>query len=136
QEDRRSGERGTGSGRRVSPSRPAPHRLTGARPCPSRRNTPFPVSRFRLPAMTPELGQLALVLAFLLAIAQGVLPLIGAWRGNRALMAVARPAAAGQAVFVAMAFLVLVWAFLHFDFSVQYVADNSNLTLPWYYRIA
>ncbi|MEW9623482.1 heme lyase CcmF/NrfE family subunit [Rhodanobacter geophilus] len=86
--------------------------------------------------MTPELGQLALVLAFLLAIAQGTLPLIGAWRGNRALMAVARPAAAGQAVFVAMAFLILVWAFLHFDFSVQYVADNSNLTLPWYYRIA
>ena len=35
--------------------------------------------------MTPELGQLALVLAFLLAIAQGVLPLLGAWRGNRAL---------------------------------------------------
>ncbi|HKR76869.1 MAG TPA: heme lyase CcmF/NrfE family subunit [Rhodanobacter sp.] len=86
--------------------------------------------------MTPELGQLALVLAFLLAIAQGVLPLLGAWRGNRALMAVARPAAAGQAVFVATAFLILVWAFLHFDFSVQYVADNSNLTLPWYYRIA
>jgi len=86
--------------------------------------------------MTPELGQLALVLAFLLAIAQGVLPLIGAWRGNRALMAVARPAAAGQAVFVAMAFGILAWAFLHFDFSVQYVADNSNLELPWYYRIA
>ena len=86
--------------------------------------------------MTPELGQLALVLAFLLAIAQGVLPLLGAWRGNRALMAVARPAAAGQAVFVATAFLILVWAFLHFDFSVQYVADNSNLALPWYYRIA
>jgi c-type cytochrome biogenesis protein CcmF len=86
--------------------------------------------------MTPELGQLALVLAFLLAIAQGVLPLVGAWRGNRALMAVARPAAAGQAVFVAMAFGILAWAFLHFDFSVQYVADNSNLALPWYYRIA
>ena len=86
--------------------------------------------------MTPELGQLALVLAFLLAIAQGVLPLIGAWRGNLALMAVARPAAAGQAVFVAMAFGILAWAFLHFDFSVQYVADNSNLALPWYYRIA
>ena len=86
--------------------------------------------------MTPELGQLALVLAFLLAIAQGVLPLLGAWRGNRALMAVARPAAAGQAVFVAMAFGILAWAFLHFDFSVQYVADNSNLALPWYYRIA
>lgn len=86
--------------------------------------------------MTPELGQLALVLAFLLAIAQGTLPLWGAWRGNRALMAVARPAAAGQAVFVAMAFTLLAWAFMHFDFSVQYVADNSNLTLPWYYRFA
>ncbi|TAL83916.1 MAG: heme lyase CcmF/NrfE family subunit [Rhodanobacter sp.] len=86
--------------------------------------------------MIPELGQLALILALLLALAQGILPLIGAWRGNRALMAVARPAAAGQAVFVAMAFGILVWAFLHFDFSVQYVADNSNLELPWYYRIA
>ncbi|TAM29059.1 MAG: c-type cytochrome biogenesis protein CcmF, partial [Rhodanobacter sp.] len=86
--------------------------------------------------MTPELGQLALILAMLLALAQAVLPLIGAWRGNRALMATARPAAAGQAVFVALAFLILVWAFLHFDFSVRYVADNSNLELPWYYRIA
>jgi len=86
--------------------------------------------------MTPELGQLALILALLLALAQGILPLIGAWRGNRALMAVARPAAVGQAVFVAMAFGILVWAFLHFDFSVRYVADNSNLELPWYYRIA
>ncbi|HTC27108.1 heme lyase CcmF/NrfE family subunit [Dyella sp.] len=86
--------------------------------------------------MTPELGQLALILALLLALAQSVLPLIGAWRGNNALMAVARPAAAGQAVFVGLAFFILVWAFLHFDFSVQYVADNSNLQLPWYYRIA
>ncbi|RDI99676.1 heme lyase CcmF/NrfE family subunit [Dyella solisilvae] len=86
--------------------------------------------------MTPELGQLALILALLLAFAQGVLPLVGAWRGNRALMAVARPAAAGQAVFVGMAFVVLTLAFLNFDFSVQYVADNSNLALPWYYRIA
>jgi cytochrome c-type biogenesis protein CcmF len=86
--------------------------------------------------MTPELGQLALILALLLALAQGIVPMIGAWRGNHAMMAVARPAAAGQAVFVSLAFGILVWAFLHFDFSVQYVADNSNLALPWYYRIA
>ena len=86
--------------------------------------------------MTPELGQLALVLALLLALAQSVLPLIGAWRGNRALVAIARPAAAGQAAFVIVAFALLVWAFLRFDFSVAYVADNSNLALPWYYRIA
>ncbi|HET6432430.1 heme lyase CcmF/NrfE family subunit [Dyella sp.] len=86
--------------------------------------------------MTPELGQLALVLALLLALAQSIVPLLGAWRGNRAMVAVARPAAAGQAAFVLVAFALLVWAFLRFDFSVAYVADNSNLALPWYYRIA
>jgi cytochrome c-type biogenesis protein CcmF len=84
----------------------------------------------------PELGQLALVLALLLALAQSILPIVGAWRSNRAMMAVARPAAFGQGFFVVLAFALLVWSFLRFDFSVQYVADNSNLALPWYYRIA
>ena len=85
--------------------------------------------------MTPELGQIALILALLLAFAQSILPIVGAWKNNSAMMAVARPAAFGQGFFVVMAFVLLVWAFLHFDFSVQYVADNSNLALPWYYRI-
>jgi cytochrome c-type biogenesis protein CcmF len=86
--------------------------------------------------MIPELGQLALILAMLLAVAQGVLPIIGAWRGNATLIAVARPAAAGQFVFVALAMGILIHAFLTFDFSVGYVATNSNLALPWYYRVA
>jgi cytochrome c-type biogenesis protein CcmF len=86
--------------------------------------------------VTPELGQLALILALLLALAQSILPIVGAWRGNRAMMAVARPAAFAQGFFVVLAFVLLVVAFLRFDFSVQYVADNSNLALPWYYRIA
>ena len=85
--------------------------------------------------MIPELGQFALILALLLALAQGVLPIIGAWRNNGALMALARPAAAGQAVFVFAAMGILIHAFLAYDFSVAYVADNSNLALPWYYRI-
>ncbi|MDR6935490.1 heme lyase CcmF/NrfE family subunit [Luteibacter sp. 3190] len=85
--------------------------------------------------MIPELGQFALVLALLLAIAQGILPIVGAWRGNAALMAVARPAAAGQGVFVFAAMAILIYAFATFDFSVAYVADNSNLALPWYYRV-
>ncbi|HEX7339219.1 MAG TPA: heme lyase CcmF/NrfE family subunit [Rhodanobacteraceae bacterium] len=86
--------------------------------------------------MIPELGQLALILALLLAIVQGVLPLIGAWKNSAPLMAVARPAAAGQFVFVGLAFLALTYAFLTHDFSVAYVAQNSNLTLPWYYQVA
>ena len=86
--------------------------------------------------MTPELGQVALILALLLALAQGVLPLLGAWGGQRAWLAVARPAALAQGACVALAFVLLVVAFLRFDFSVAYVADNANLSLPWYYRIA
>ncbi len=86
--------------------------------------------------MLPELGQFALILALMLSAVQCVLPIIGAHTGNRALIAVARPAAAGQFVFVVAAFGVLTWAFLNQDFSVAYVAQNSNLLLPWYYRFS
>jgi cytochrome c-type biogenesis protein CcmF len=86
--------------------------------------------------MLPELGQIAMILALLLAIAQGTLPIYGAATGNRALMAIARPAAAGQLVFLVLAFGLLTWAFMVQDFSVVYVANNSNLLLPWYYRFS
>ncbi|MEO7935098.1 MAG: heme lyase CcmF/NrfE family subunit, partial [Dokdonella sp.] len=86
--------------------------------------------------MLPELGQFALILALMLSAVQCVLPIIGAHTGNRALIGVARPAAAGQFVFVVFAFGALTWAFLNQDFSVAYVAQNSNLLLPWYYRFS
>jgi cytochrome c-type biogenesis protein CcmF len=86
--------------------------------------------------MLPELGQFALILALLLALVQCVLPIYGAWRGNAALIAVGRRAAAGQFVFVALAFGILTYAFVSQDFSVAYVAENSNLSLPWYYRFS
>jgi cytochrome c-type biogenesis protein CcmF len=86
--------------------------------------------------MLPELGQFALILALLLAAVQCALPIFGAWRGSAALMAVARPAVAGQAVFVVLAFGILTYAFATQDFSVTYVAQNSNLALPWYYRFS
>jgi len=84
--------------------------------------------------MLPELGQFALILALLLAAVQCVVPILGAHLGQRALMAVARPAVFGQAGFVAIAFAVLTAAFVTQDFSVAYVAQNSNSLLPWYYR--
>ena len=84
--------------------------------------------------MIPELGQFALILALLLSVAQCVLPILGAQLCNRALIATARPAVAGQAVFVALAFGILTYAFVTQDFSVSYVAQNSNSLLPWYYR--
>jgi len=86
--------------------------------------------------MVPEIGQFALILALLLAVTQGVLPIAGAARGNAAWMALARPAAQGQFTFVAIAFGCLAWSFAHNDFSVLNVATNSNSQLPIQYRLA
>ena len=85
--------------------------------------------------MIPELGQVALILALLVAILQFALPLWGAQRGNAALMAVARPAAYAQLSLVLLAFVLLSVAFARQDFSVLYVANNSNSLLPMHYRI-
>jgi cytochrome c-type biogenesis protein CcmF len=85
--------------------------------------------------MIPELGNLALMLALCLAVLQGTLPLAGSLSGNRRWLALARPVAVGQALFVTVAFAVLVHAFAVNDFSVAYVAANSNTALPLVYRI-
>ncbi|MFO1060780.1 MAG: heme lyase CcmF/NrfE family subunit [Dongiaceae bacterium] len=86
--------------------------------------------------MIPELGHFALVLAFLLAIAQSILPLVGAARRDPRLMATARPAAEGQMLFIALAFAALTWSFVTSDFSVAVVAHNSHSTKPLLYQIA
>src|SRR5579871_514752 len=86
--------------------------------------------------MTPELGEFALILAFVLSLAQAFFGLVGAGRGQLAWMSVARPAVSGQFVFVVMAFACLVYSFVNNDFSVLYVARNSNSQLPVFYKVA
>ena len=86
--------------------------------------------------MIPEIGQLALILALLVAGIQGVFPLYGAARGKTAWLALARPAAQTQFLLLAVAFGCLLWAFYNNDFSVQYVAQNSNSQLPTLYRLS
>ncbi|MGW8368003.1 MAG: heme lyase CcmF/NrfE family subunit [Gammaproteobacteria bacterium] len=86
--------------------------------------------------MIPELGQFALIVALCLALVQGIMPLVGAYTRNKAWMAIGKPAAAGQFVFVLLSFLVLAWAFIENDFSVTYVASHSNSALPLMYRIS
>ncbi len=86
--------------------------------------------------MIPELGHFALILALLLAVLLGTLPLAGAQRGVPAWMALARPLAAGQFLFIAIAFGCLAWSFVASDFSVLNVATNSNSQLPLEYKIA
>jgi cytochrome c-type biogenesis protein CcmF len=84
--------------------------------------------------MIPEIGQFALILALCLALVQTALPLAGAAVGRAEWMALARPAAAGQFVFVVLAFGILEYAFLNDDFSVLFVAQHSNSALPVFYK--
>jgi cytochrome c-type biogenesis protein CcmF len=82
-----------------------------------------------------ELGHLALILALTMALSQSVLPLIGAQTGNAAWMALARPSARGQFLFLLIAYGCLTHAFITNDFSVALAANHSNSTLPLVYRI-
>ncbi|MGH8762233.1 MAG: heme lyase CcmF/NrfE family subunit [Nitrosospira sp.] len=86
--------------------------------------------------MIPELGNFALILALLLALIQGTLPIVGAARGIPSWMALARPVVQGQFVFIAIAFFCLAYSFINNDFSVINVAQNSNSRLPLEYRFA
>ena len=86
--------------------------------------------------MIPEIGAFALIIALCLAVIQGTLPLVGAARGIPTWMRIAKPAARGQLLFVVIAYTCLTWAFVTHDFSVLYVAQNSNLDLPLVYRIS
>ena len=86
--------------------------------------------------MLPELGHFALILALLLALLQAFFgiagPALGRERWSRAVIS----ALAGQAVMVATAVGCLVHAFVNNDFSVLYVAENSNSALPLFYRVS
>jgi len=86
--------------------------------------------------MIPEIGNFTLIVALFIALVQGLLPIVGAARGNTVLMNSARTLAFGQFVFVAIAFACLTYAFIANDFSVLYVAQHSNSQLPAAYRVA
>jgi len=86
--------------------------------------------------MIVELGHVALIIALCIAIIQTVFPIVGAARLDPAWMALARPAARAQLLFLVLAFCSLIYAFVNNDFSVVYVAANSNSALPVAYRIS
>ncbi len=86
--------------------------------------------------MIPEIGLFALILALLIAVLQAMIPIAGATRNHSSWIAVARPAAFAQLLFVAISYGCLTAAFLSHDFSVAYVAQNSNSRLPLIYLIS
>ncbi len=85
--------------------------------------------------MIPELGQFSLILAFCLSILLGSVPLVGAAKGNQLWMSLARPLTAGVFVFLSISILILAYAFVTDDFSVQFVAQHSNTLLPARYKM-
>ncbi len=86
--------------------------------------------------MIPEIGHFALILALCLALIQGVVPLIGAYRRNSSWIEVSIPATLGQSLFIVISFGCLIYAFLVNDFSVGYAARQSNTELPTIYKIS
>ncbi len=86
--------------------------------------------------MIAEIGQFCLIIALFMAIIQGVLPLIGAHRSISGWVAVARPSAYAQLLFMLISYSCLTYAFLVHDFSVAYVANNSNTALPTLYLVS
>ena len=87
-------------------------------------------------ALTAEIGQFAIILALIIACLQSVVPMVGASRGDPALMAFGRTAAQVQGLLVLIAFTALARAFVSQDFSVALVAEHSNITQPMIYRFA
>lgn len=86
--------------------------------------------------MISEVGHFSLIITLFIALAQGSLALAGAARNHAAWIAFARPAAGAQFLLVVVSFAALMWAFIVKDFSVAYVAQNSNSQLPLLYRIS
>jgi cytochrome c-type biogenesis protein CcmF len=84
--------------------------------------------------MIPEIGQLALILALMLAVVQAGALLVGAWRVDPGLMAMGRAAAGLQLLFIALAFGCLAASYLDGDYSVRLVAEHSNDAQPLIYR--
>ena len=86
--------------------------------------------------MIPELGHFSLILALCMALILGTLPIIGAYRGFSSWIAVARPTAYAQLLFMALSYGCLTYSCLTHDFSVKYIATNSNTSLPTLYLIS
>ena len=86
--------------------------------------------------MIPELGHFSLILALGLSVALAVLPALGVYRRDALLMQTGPSIATGLFLLLAFSFSCLVYSFIQDDFSVAYVANNSNSALPLQYKVS
>ena len=84
--------------------------------------------------MLIEVGHFALVLALVISFVLIAVPSIGLYQNKESLAQLAKPLVWAQGFWIAVAFFVLLAAFLTNDFSVKYVAENSNTQLPVLYK--
>ena len=86
--------------------------------------------------MIPEFGHFALMLALGLSLALAIVPALGVYRRDLLLMQSAGSMAAGLFIFLLFSFCCLLYAFVQDDFTVSYVANNSNSALPVQYKVS
>lgn len=83
-----------------------------------------------------ELGYFALVAALVIALLQVIFPTVGVMRHQPAWQRLAGSFAMAQFVAIGVSFLCLMYGFYANDFTLTYVANQSNSLLPWYYRLS
>ena len=85
--------------------------------------------------MIPELGYAATVVGFVLALYGAIAAVIGVRTGQASWLRTGERAAVGVWLLITVCIAFMLYAFLTFDFSVRYVAVNTNRGTPFYYRI-
>ena len=86
--------------------------------------------------MIPEIGHVFLITHLILSLLGGILPLVAIYTNNGIFNLPIKRLSVSLFLLIAISFLSLVYSFLVDDFSVAYVAQNSNLNLPEYYKLA
>ena len=81
--------------------------------------------------MIPEIGHFSLIVATALSFLLAIFPLIGAKINHPGMINSAKPLAIMQFLLMSISFSVLAYSFATDDFSVGYVATNSNSLLPF-----
>lgn len=83
-----------------------------------------------------ELGHFCAYLAMLVALVQGLAPMAAHWLRQPRLAQVSVNASVVVFALTTIGGLSLIQAFVTSNFSVQYVAENSNTLLPIFYKVA